>query len=308
MAIMAVNKKYKDGKLHLCPDLYTDGVWAQVEGEPDKKLTDILNEIDAKATSAMQGFASLVTPGAEADQAAGNADVFKDLATLQAATSFLRGGAEHAPQKNDYAEVVDGDRTLVYGNTASSGAPVWAYRYTIPHSPLTDAQRGAINSTVTATWKASVDAAIAGGTGTGLTVSDAGTLTVDFAAQDDTSSANKAVSPAYVAGVIADLPTGGGSGGVDEAAVRLIVTDALDNYDFSINDALVLNAVNKVLAGTDVGQINQRLDTLEAAFNVGGSSSTPYPGVSAIITMEVADDDFFLVSGIHDATNKRLLI
>lgn len=145
--------------------------------------------------------------------------------------------------------------------------------------------------------------------GTGLEVGADSKLSVAYAAQDDTTSEDKAVTPAYVATVVANLPTGGGSGGnVDEAAVRRITLDVLDNYDFSINDTVVLNAVNKVLAGTDVGQINQRLDTLEAAFNVGGSSSTPYPGVSAIIAMEVPNDDFFLVSGIHDVANKRLMI
>lgn len=265
----------------------------------DLEVTDKLNKTQANH----------VTPATAAEQMAGRADVFKDLATLQAATMFKQAGDDYVVKKTDYAEVLNGDTGLldVYHVTSKNGdTPVWAYLWTMPNTPLTAAQQAWLNLV------AGLGLAIANGAltvdlaaicGTGLIVSDAGTLTVDFAAQDDKTSTDKAVSPAYVASALA-----GFTGGVDEAAVRAIVTDALDNYDFTINDTVVLNAVNKVLAGTDVGQINQRLDTLEAAFNVGGSSSTPYPGVSAIITMEVPDDDFFLVSGIHDRVNKMLKI
>lgn len=290
--VINVSCKFKDGKRHLCPDIYTDGVWVSKTDGTECTLTDVLNElaegvneeavgqiIDLRLAPVLKSLSNLVTPAATGQ------DVFESLAALQAATVFYHAGEEYTPKKNDYAEVTDGDRTVVYGNSADSGAPVWAYRYTVANSPFSQGQIDTLNSTVSVEWKDQVNARIVGGTGTGLIVSDAGTLTVDFAAQDDKTSTDKAVSPAYVASALA-----GFTGGVDEEAVRAIVQ-------------------SEVSASSDIPESwRTRIIALENAMATGGGLTGVYPGVSTIIALETPDLDFVLIQGMFDAQKKALYI
>lgn len=311
--ILSGESKYVDGKKRYCPDVHTDGVIVRTTDGETMTLTAVLNGMEGRLDAGAEKLATprtIAISGKATGQGVafdGSADITIEISALDvsgsAATAAPLAPAEAAAvgasalfAREDHVHPAQAD---VSGN-AGTATKLQTARAISFSGGATGS--GSFDGSADVTIEMTPEA------GAGLAVGDDKKLYVPFAEQTDATSADKAVSPAYVAGVIADLPTGGGSGGVDEAAVRRITLDVLDNYDFSINDTVVLNAVNKVLAGTDVGQINQRLDTLEAAFNVGGSSSTPYPGVSAIIAMEVPNDDFFLVSGIHDAANKRLMI
>lgn len=246
----------------------------------DLEVTDKLNKTQANH----------VTPATAAEQMAGRADVFKDLATLQAATMFKQAGDDYVVKKTDYAEVLNGDTGLldVYHVTSKNGdTPVWAYLWTMPNTPLTAAQQAWLNLV------AGLGLAIANGAltvdlaaicGTGLKV-ESGKLAVDFAATTDTASDNKAVSPAYVASALA-----GFTGGVDEEAVRLIVQ-------------------SEVSASSDIPESwRTRIITLENAMATGGGLTGVYPGVSTIIALETPDLDFVLIQGMFDAQKKALYI